>query len=344
MYLVLIRKLALTAGTLLAIVACGGGGGYSTAGGGTGGTGVSSGPITGFGSVIVNGVEFFTETAIVTEDGIDGPGEYETDADGNDLHRGLRKGMVVQVQGTFDGNIGPITGLPTGTATSVTYQSNIIGPITAGQLSNLAPGHSTTVTVLGQSVVIDSQTWIGTPTEDGTQGVAGNLALNNVVAVSGLTDVSGVIRATRVEITAPTFDPGAIIEVKGVVDQWDGVASFQIRDLTVNYSNEVSVPADFAEGRYVEVKGKTADGITLTATKIELEDDGVGAVAEGARVEVEGYITAGNADLFTVRGQQVQTDASTRYEGSGSLSVNTLVEVEGLVTNGILMATKVEFK
>ena len=37
------------------IVACGGGGGGSVAGGGIGGTGITSGTVTGFGSVFVNG-------------------------------------------------------------------------------------------------------------------------------------------------------------------------------------------------------------------------------------------------------------------------------------------------
>lgn len=339
MYLALIRKLALTAGTLLAIVACGDG--YNTAGGGTGGTGVSSGPITGFGSVIVNGVEFFTTTAtttaVVTEDGVDGPDES------TDPHRGLRLGMVVKVEGTFDSDT-------TGTATTVTYQSNVIGPITAvtGQLSSLAVGPAT-VTVLGQSVVIDSQTWIGTPTTDGTPGAAG-LAQGNMVVVSGLLDANGAIHATRVEKTAESLVAGTEIEVKGVVANGSlnlNSTTFKINELTVNYSG-IALPAGFGEGKYVEVKGTVFDAatITLTATKIELDDDGVGAVADGERVEVEGYITAGNADLFTVRGQQVQTTQATEFRNGDRTNVapDRKVEVEGTVTGVVLMATKVEFK
>ena len=64
----------------------------STAGGGVGGTGISVGTITGFGSVFVNGVEFDTSGASITVDG--------TPASESDL--GI--GMVVAVEGAFNEN------------------------------------------------------------------------------------------------------------------------------------------------------------------------------------------------------------------------------------------------
>ena len=45
------------------------GDGTQTAGGGIGGTGVSQGPITGFGSIFVNGVEIDTSSATILRDG-----------------------------------------------------------------------------------------------------------------------------------------------------------------------------------------------------------------------------------------------------------------------------------
>ncbi len=81
------------------LINCGGGGGGSSnvaslgeeSGGGIGGTGLtSSGTITGFGSIFVNGVEFETDSAEILLDG-------NTAAD-----TALRLGMVVLVTGTLN--------------------------------------------------------------------------------------------------------------------------------------------------------------------------------------------------------------------------------------------------
>ncbi|MBI4293187.1 MAG: hypothetical protein HY661_17065, partial [Betaproteobacteria bacterium] len=78
------------------LTACGGGGGGGailsalTGSSGLGGTGISQGVITAFGSVFVNGIEFSTGGATVKID--DNPG----------LESDLKIGMVVTVRGTAD--------------------------------------------------------------------------------------------------------------------------------------------------------------------------------------------------------------------------------------------------
>src|SRR6266849_192945 len=79
-------------GTLFALASCGGGSS------GTGGSGVTTfGKITGFGSVIVNGVEFSTSGAMILRDDVP-----VTQGD-------LRVGMVVTVSGTHSGSSGDAT-------------------------------------------------------------------------------------------------------------------------------------------------------------------------------------------------------------------------------------------
>jgi len=67
----LIRRLPsfVLAGLLLVIAACGGGGGIQLAGGvGSGGTGLAEGIITGFGSVIIEGVRYDDSKASTVQD------------------------------------------------------------------------------------------------------------------------------------------------------------------------------------------------------------------------------------------------------------------------------------
>ena len=92
---------------LLTFVSCGGGGGGSGSGGGTGGlpggaveTGVSAGEIEGFGSIIVNGIEFETSgTEVEFED--EAPFQCSPSLSDD---CGLKKGMLVAMDSSFDDN------------------------------------------------------------------------------------------------------------------------------------------------------------------------------------------------------------------------------------------------
>jgi hypothetical protein len=77
-----------------------------------------AGPITGFGSVIVNGVRFSTTGATILVNGV-----AATEAD-------LAIGQVVRVEGTVD------AGGTTGTAQSVTFEDNVTGPIESIDLAS----------------------------------------------------------------------------------------------------------------------------------------------------------------------------------------------------------------
>lgn len=298
------------------VVACGGGGG----GGSTAGIdrlGISSGTITGFGSIFVNGVEWRTSGAGISVD--DGPG---TEAD-------LRLGQVVTVRGTLDANGAG------GRAESIDFDNEVEGPIASIDAA------AASFVVLGQVVLTSPDTVF----DDSIVGGFAGLAVGDEVEVSGYRDAAGAIRATRVE----QHDAGDDFEVKGVVSGLDPVAkTFLLGSLVVNYAG--AVLEDFGSdtlgnGDFVEVEGDFAGGV-LVADKVEREDEISGDA--GDESEVEGYITrfVSPAD-FDVAGVRVTTNAGTEFEGgtAADLALDLKVEVEGeFNAAGVLVADEVEIR
>lgn len=300
---------------LLAGLAACNGGSLQLSGGGIGGTGVSQGPITGFGSIFVNGVEFDTAGATILRDGV-AIGESE-----------LRIGMVVTVEGSIDGS--------RGTATTVNYAKDLDGPIGAKPTAN-------TLVVLGQTVVIDNLTrlhvdGIGAPTAD-------DLLLNDHVEVSGFATADGRIRATYIEKKAA----GAELELKGTISAVSG-STLSVGALQVDTVNATLIGFGGrapAVGDYVEVQGASLVGTTLFATTVELHSRDLGTT-EADRAEVAGLVTrVTSATDFVVNGQRVQTGAATTYSGgvAADVRLGVQLEVEGRLANGVLVASEVTFK
>lgn len=320
-------KHAAAVALLLSVAACGGGG-DSPSSGGTGGTGISFGTITDFGSVITNNRRIDDTTASITLD----------DNPGSGPNGGLKKGMVVKVSGTFTGN--------TGTATAIQFRDNV-----EGKVCSLATVNGiTTMRVLGQTVLVDATTIIEN----------GPIAANDIVEVSGLPDDQERIRATFIEKKTLAT---ALVEVKGRIDQVDSATSFRINNLVVNHAGAVidnNIPGGApAVGQFVEVKGTDADTAcntpaagtdTLTATRVELEVEGAGGIANDNHAEVEGFVTVAlNAsNVFSVGNQQVMVSGSTRYLpedfGFGDIVVGAKLEAEGTMSGGVLNASKVSFR
>ena len=319
-----LRNLLLMAWTLVVVTACGGGGGGGggvASSGGTGGTGVSYGPVTGFGSVFVNGVEFDTTNSTVMLNGTPDPG--------TDPHRGLMVGMVVKVEGTFDSNG------TTGTAASITYKDNLNGPVSNIDLSSMK------ITALGQDVIIDSHTVFSGTTLNA-------LLAGNVIEVSGLPDKGGNIHATLVAWKAASFDPNSMeLEVKGAIRNLDLVpGTFQINNLTVDYSLAALPPGGLVDGQYVEVRGVSFDlAGALIATSVAPDDNTLG-VTDASVAQVQGFVTAvAPPNQFTLGVQLVQTTAFTAFEGgsAGDIAVGKRMQVDGSLVGGILIARKISF-
>jgi len=316
--------------TLIALAACGGSGGSTVAGGGVGGTGISSGPITNFGSIFVNGVEFSTTGAEITKEG--SPSDQSE----------LRKGMIVTVQGSFDANG------TTGTAAKIDFYDNLEGPIQS------LDTNTQTLIVLGQTVKVNA----GTHFESDVNGVIvtalKDLQLDNVIEVSGFLQTDGSIVASYIELKALVYQSGDEIEVKGTVnDLQEGPMTFQIGSMIVHYTSTtalVNLPGGvLSNGIYVEVKSTVGFDINgvFVATQIEGHASGISADA-GSIVELQGFITRYVSPTdFDVNGQPVSITASTRYEHgtAANLQLGVRVETEGtLGTDGTLLARKISFE
>ena len=318
------RATAMTAlGIALLTAGCGGGGGGS--GGGTGGIDrggitIAVGPVTGFGSIFVNGVEYSTSGATVSVD--DNPG---TESD-------LRVGQIVRVEGTVD-----TTGTK-GTATKVSFNDQLEGPI-----QGIDPDTGRLV-VLGQTVQVGPATSF-----DGRISPASldGLSVGNRVEISGTVSSTGVVNATRVELKSDS----ASVEVKGAVAALDaGNKRFMINLLQVDYSSaQVNgfSGGQPANGDNVEVKGPLNGSGTLVASSVEKKSAGAPGGSDD-KADFEGQVTrfVSTTD-FDVAGQRVTTTGSTTYlDGTAAnLALDVKLEVEGnFDASGRIVATKVAFR
>jgi hypothetical protein len=328
-------KLAALAAVALAITGCG-----DDKGSGATAAAVSSGTVTRFGSVHINGVEWKVSGATLRLD--DGVSKSLSGEDS--IRADVPRGAVVTVKGRRD------SGAATGTATTVEFKSIIEGP--------MAGNTDAGFTVAGLTVAIDASTvFLGSA---GTEISYAGLTPGTRVEVSGVPDSATVLRASMVRAKASTE---AQYEAKGYVVGLSG-SNFGLSLVSggAAYLNVTgTVPAGVANGSIVEVKGATftpgaagAPG-TLAASLIRIEDRLFGD--EGDEAEVEGVITllspspATATSTFTVAGQPVSLTSSTRYVGMGNpadpladLADGIKVEVEGHVRSGTLVAEKVKFK
>jgi hypothetical protein len=282
---------------------------------------VAKGVLTGFGSVIVNGVRYNTTNAAF---GIDGGGGTQAD---------LRIGQIITVTGTLNGDGA------TGIAEQVVFQDNVQGPIQSVDVA------ASRFVALGQQVLVNGDTAFDPSI---TPATVEGLQTGRVIEVSGFVLADGSINATRLESKQPTDD----FEVVGSVSSLNmGAGTFQINDLTVDYS--AAQLEDFpggapANGDLVEAMGATLGGSgELLATRVEFKGDDLPG-EEGDDIELEGFITRFvDATDFDVDGRRVTTNGQTRYEDGSvaSLANNVKVEVEGeLNSNGVVVAAKIEFK
>lgn len=313
----------LAAGLVTTLAACGGGGGGSSAGVGTGGTGAFAvGTISGFGSVIVNGVRYDDSRATVVDDD-----------DNSSSSSSLAVGQVVEIRGSVNDD-----GV-TGTASTIAYYSALKGPVTA---VNLGAG---TVTVFGQVVNVTATTLF----ED-VSGLSG-LAVGNVVEVYGLPDASGAITATRIEREATTIAGfSGDFRIRGLVSGLTPTSPgqrFTVGTVIVQTDNNTQIDGTIVDGAFVKLRlDKTAIAAnTYTAKRVKVKN----RVYESGvtKAEVEGLISdfTSSSAPFKVNGYPVQLGTTVSYEHGtvGNLTDGARIEAKGVVTNGVLIASKVEF-
>ncbi len=289
------------------------------------------GPITGFGSVIVNGVRFDDSAAKV---------EIEDNEDRiGDKNGGLQIGMVVALKGDRkdDGS---------GRAQGISMEAEIRGPVQS--VTPDASGTGGTLVAMGQSI-----TTTATTTFLGVAKLA-DLKAGDIVQIHGLNKTSGEITAFLIQ----KKDSAAGYKTYGKVSAHDTAAkTFKIGTLLVKYDDKTELrklPATSWNDLVLRVRGLASD---FTASPLEFKAARIKQAGDFGddnnrlnEAEVKGFISDLAADKsgFKINGVDIKVDSKTVYlpsgKSAGDLANGMLVEAEGSVANGVITAAKVKFE
>lgn len=307
------------------LASCGVGDGQ-IAGGGIGGTGITTGTLTGFGSIFVNGIEFDTAGASRNID------DVATVSNGFDDISVMGAGMVVTVTGTINPD-----GI-TGTATSITYDAVVSGPIGVPP-SEDPDGVRKTFGVLDQTVLVDRDQTVFVNTD------YASLQMHDVVELSGFFDSAGTLMVTRLEWQG-RLGQGTVVETRGVVSGFDGIDTFSIGALNVTFSGATvfeDLPGTVTNGQHVEVNGVLQGANSILATRIQRESETVEYYT--GEIRIEGLVTS-FTDIGNFRLDGLPVDASAAAFSplslAASLANDQRIEVQGTIAGGMVVADLVE--
>jgi hypothetical protein len=304
-----------------ALAALGGCGGVDSGGTGTGNSPptLAVGAITGFGSIIVNGVRYDDVSAAI-EDG-----------DGRMMTRDqLKLGMQAVVQASAITTSG---GVSTAMASTIAVRSELVGPI---ESIDRAAGQ---ITALGQRIKVVPATVFDSSLAMGLTA----LNVGDVIEVHGAFDAAtSQIVASRIERSAPV----AAYKLRGMV----GTLALTARTMTIGGAvidwNDVA-PADpattLAPGNVVRVALATvpASG-TWRAIALSV---GRPALTDRDRVELDGRITSFTSIThFEVNGFVVDAAGATFPDGALGVVLGAKVEVGGSSRGGVLLAQTVKLE
>ena len=291
--------------------ACGGGG--DVAGVGQGGTGAFSiGPITGLGSIIVNGIRYDDSA----------PGVSILSDDSTFRREDLRLGMVVAVQGSPAVN-------GQSTATRIVLGGELVGPIASKATNSFV--------VLGQTVNVTNSTFYDPSI---TGGLAG-LTVGQAVEVHGIADpATNSLTATYIELKSSPSE----YRLQGVVTAHDPVAkAFSIGALDMSYA---TTPVDRVRvtplvGALVRVRlGTSAVGGVYPVNRIRKPEDSFSGFS--GEVEFKGTITAfTDSRTFSVNDLPVDARSATLPADESGIETGAFVEVKGSLVDGVVVATRV---
>jgi hypothetical protein len=300
------------------LVACGGGGMGSSSGsnGMASGQALASGTVTGFGSVYVNGIEYDTTSATVSDD----LGNAQSQS-------AIKLGMQVQLTGQD-----PANSSSTGSARTIVFASDLEGPV------DVVDTAQSSFTLLGQEVDINTDTvW-----DSALTGGLGGLTAGKLVKVFALYDnTTGRYVASRVE-----SDAGATqYKVRGMVSKLDtGAKTYAVGNATIDYSGLATAPANLADGMIAAAELQTTVGANgWVATAIQMPNHG--NPGDHATVHVRGIISAESGPMsFTLDGWPVDASGATFPSGQSVIVQGALVQVDGITSNGALVASNVDIQ
>ncbi|MGE0310068.1 MAG: DUF5666 domain-containing protein [Lautropia sp.] len=308
------RHLAIAAALAVAMQGCGGGDGASGATAQPEAAGVVKavyeGPVSGFGSVIVNGVRFRDGSARVV------------DEDGADIGRDrLTLGTRVSVEGTADDDGG------VGDATRITVLPELRGAIEAIDVAGAS------LTVMGTRVTVAADTVFR------GFGALADLAVGDTVEVHGSADPGGVVQATLIEkrsIGTAFFVSGAAADVD------PDAKTFRIGALTVRFADAVLRPsgATVAEGSVVRVRAALAPAAgVVDATRIQVYKPSTRFAADGV-VAIKGIVESAADAGGRMRVAGVEVDASRIPGAAARAPVGARIRVLGRFEGEVLVASR----
>ncbi len=286
--------------------------------GGIDGSGITTGRISGFGSLIVNGITFDVSNAVFTRDNR----QVIEQSD-------FSLGEVVFIKGATD------LENRTGVANSVSFANLLEGPV-----SQKPPLKASSLQVLGQTVNVTDLT-----IPHGFLLIS-DLEPADVIEVSGFYNESGDIQATSIRLNTSDV---SFFEIKGNISNLDQVTkTFTLNRLIVNYANaDITLKNnELSDGLFVEITAQVVLNDTLFARTISLIEP-VRYVAN-SQFEVEGLITRFNSIFdFDLNNIPITTTPYTIFKDgvAADLGINVLIEVEGTVDKGgNLVASSVELE
>lgn len=325
-----------------AVGSCGGGGEQASNGSGvgTGGTGgYANGPVTAFGSVVVNGIHFEPGKALITR--IDQPSEVLASSD-------LQLGMMLEIEST---PLAPAEGKTVADATRIKIVSQL-----RGRVSGIG---TQTLTMLGQTVKLTSATHL-----DAASMPAGlaSIAVNDKIEVYGFHDVrTDTFVATRL-VKLDATDTREFV-LQGVVSDLDrSTGRCRIGHQVIYVFNVATLPADLRNGQTVRVlllpSGPSTGTGTGTGTgPASTDDPSLGlpafrmspfsASAEGLRdAALDGLVsdieaTTPGQRRFRLNGVPVDATALPACAVCDVLQAGDRVQVRGTLRDGVVSATSV---
>ena len=300
------------------MVGCGGGGGSDTV---ATSSASSEGPISGFGSVIMNGVRWNTDAAAFE---VDGRAGSQDDLD---------VGMVVRIEGRRRGDGGAV-------ADRVVFESRLRGPIQS--ITELGPDNRLLEIFGLRALVSRADTrFRGTTLDD--------LMVGGMVELSGLTNAEGELEATHLrDRGVPTV---GVTEVK-VFGEIEGLAggSFVIGTSEIFFDGDTLVddfgPQGLRDGIDVRVEGILLANDAIDAREIESPRGGV-RDEDFDEVELQGIVSDFvSIASFRVADRPVDASGALLIPNDPDLLRNGIrVEAEGRVdAGGILVAEKLKFR
>ena len=364
-----------------ALAGCGGGGSTTAGAPGTGGTGqyavYSQGSISGFGSVIVNGVKYNDLLAVVQVNGVPA-----TSAD-------LRLGMIAAVQGELSvtsalGTAGRIDvwsigqGLPAPLVLNVIDSFQVAGMTVQTDSATVLDGISSIASLLttpqpvavwGLQAGADGSHWTATRVAVVTdttvvstgliQGTSSQKTLNGLglsnVDVGSLTNgqlvrAKGTLNGTTLAVASGGIQslspvtgvhPAGEVEIEGVVTSTPTLSGFMLGNIQVAISSSTTYSpanAQITKDARIEVYG-TWLGDTLNARKVEIENSQTLLEVE-IEARIEKFTLLSN---FVMRGQRCDaTNARISNGTAADLKVGVKAHVKGTKAGDVLMVTTVE--